>query len=303
MATWALTENFRTFFGRLNPAPTWVSRAASQYAGITSTLENVGPLTPKLFLQGSYRRDTAIHTINDVDIVAICALEYPGSGAPGGRTWSRDEIFEALAAPLRANAAYAGKVRYGAASLCIKLDLGIQVEILPAVFKKGNSDPAREPFYIYRPEQRAWVEAFARVHQEALTTMNKRVAGNFIPAIKVFKHLNKKWNLGAVSFHIECLLHAFPDASFSGGTADYTAQILNTMASHEAGVWPGFGIKTPAGDRLLFSDSEWNTTSWATGHAAMKELARAAWEAKTTADWPRAVQLWRWMLGEGFFPA
>src|SRR5688572_27254782 len=106
MATHALTEHFNGFFGKLNPAPTWVNQAASQYAGITAALEGVGPLAPRLFLQGSYRRDTAIYTINDIDIVAMCELWYPGSGAAGSKSWGRNEIFEALTAQLRASAAY-----------------------------------------------------------------------------------------------------------------------------------------------------------------------------------------------------
>jgi len=301
MATHGLTTSFQTFFGNLNPATTWATRAASQYSGIQSVLEGKGDLEPKLFLQGSYRRDTAIYTINDVDIVALCKLWFPGTGSGSG--WNRDQVFAAVAAPLLQSATYARKVRYGPTSLCIKLDLDIPVEILPAVFKKDNYDAAIEPFFIYRPEVGKWVQAFARVHQEALTRKNASAGGNFIPAIKALKHLRRRWSVEAVSFHIECLLYSFVDVIFRGGPADYIAQILKAIALSGADKWWAQSIATPAGERLLFSDTEWTYATWISWHKAMSHLAPYAEEAMRTDNKDRAVQLWRWMLGEEIFPA
>lgn len=115
MAGHALSAHFDYFFHRLNPSATFERQAASEHVTIVGLLEDrVGPAAaaaPRCFLQGSYRQQTAIYTINDVDIVALCRLWYPGSGS-GGESWNRDRIFATIAAPLLADRRYRDKVRY-----------------------------------------------------------------------------------------------------------------------------------------------------------------------------------------------
>jgi hypothetical protein len=78
MAVHGLSRHFGWFFRRLNPSPTFVARASSEYGTVKGLIENpLGPaaaLAPHCFLQGSYGQQTAIHTINDVDVVALCRL-------------------------------------------------------------------------------------------------------------------------------------------------------------------------------------------------------------------------------------
>jgi hypothetical protein len=79
MAIHNLSRHFGRFFDRLNPASTFERQASSQYGSIKGLLEAVPDLTPTCFLQGSYRQDTAIYTINDVDVIALCQLVFPGT--------------------------------------------------------------------------------------------------------------------------------------------------------------------------------------------------------------------------------
>jgi hypothetical protein len=157
MAVHPLSDHFAYFFSRLNPSTTFEAQASSQYATIKALIEDPNggarALSARCFLQGSYRQATAIHTINDIDIVVLCELWHPPSvGAGAGPGWSRDDIFNAVAAPLFADGRYRAKVKYGPRSMCIKVELGIKVEILPVVYKQGNNDPSVEPFRMYRPE-------------------------------------------------------------------------------------------------------------------------------------------------------
>lgn len=157
MAVHPLSKNFQSLFSKLNPGSSFEQKASSEHNTIRGLIEDrdglAAELVPVTFLQGSYRQKTAIYDINDVDIVALCKLWYPGNGIGGGRSYRRDEIFRIIAAPLLADKRYRDKVRYGPQSMCIKLDLGIQVEILPVVFAAGNSDANQEPFVLYRPEK------------------------------------------------------------------------------------------------------------------------------------------------------
>jgi hypothetical protein len=295
---------------RLNPSATFLQTAASQHNSIRALIEDAnGPsaeLAPMTFLQGSYRQQTAIYTINDVDIVVLCNLSYPGTpGAGGGKSYSRDEIFRIIAAPLLGDGRYRGKVRYSPTSMCIKVDLSIKVEILPVVFKRGTTDSSREPFVLHRPETGNWEDGYARYHQAWLTFKNGdgNTGGNFIPAIKVLKHIRSRFNLKAVSFHIECLLFRLENENFEGGTADWLARVLRRIASYPANEWYAARIMTPCGDRDIFTGTEWAPQEWVKFHGVIVECSRVAEVAINMQSEMEAIACWQAILGTDFFPA
>jgi len=305
-ANYQLTENFSSFFKNLNPKQSYVEVAAREHNTITRLIEDpqglAAQLSPTCFLQGSYKQDTAFYSINDVDIVALCNLWQPGSG--GGRGWSRDEIFATVAAPLLNDGRYKNKVRYSAKSMCIKVDLGIAIEILPVVYQAGSRDPNKEPFRLYRPENQTWEDGYARYHQAYLSQKNQAATtgGRFIPAIKVLKHLRSRFELDAVSFHIECLLYSLPDALFGGGPADYINAILNYLAANSASAWHQQQVMTPCGERNIFTASEWGVGSWASFHEHIRQWVQASQAAVMASTQSKAIESWQLLLGNDFFP-
>lgn len=311
MAYFQLSDHFASFFSRLNPSATFEVQAAREYQSIIGLIEDsrglAAELSPRCFLQGSYRQRTAIYTINDVDIVALCELWQPSSGGGngGGRTYSRDDIFRIVASPLLADKRYRSKVRYSATSMCIKVDLGIRIEILPVVYKAGNYDYQNEPFRLYRPESRQWEDGHARYHQAYLSLKNDndRTGGNFIPATKVLKHICSWFGLDVVSFHIECLLQSLPDSLFRGTPADYITSVLRHIAIKGADDWYRQECKTPCGDRDIFTASEWPLDSWRKFHDVLSKTAALAAAACVTPNWSQAVEFWQIILGKDFFPA
>jgi hypothetical protein len=308
MAHHALAKNFTYFFKRLNPSPTFERIAAGEHRSITTLIEDpnglASGLSPKCFLQGSYKQDTAIYTINDVDIVTLCELWYPGSGSAESRSWSRDEIFDTIAQPLLNDGRYKDKVHYHSESMCIKVDLSIKIEILPVVYKTGNNDPQKEPFCLYRPQKKRWEDGYARYHQAQLSLKNRgnKTSGNFIPVIKVLKHLRSRFSLDVVSFHIECFLFSLPDSLFKGSPADYIPTILSHIASTSASAWYNKEIKTPCGEREIFVESEWKWPSWEEFHKAAVIWADCAKGASEALDRDAAIKFWQLLLGEDFFP-
>ena len=307
MAVINLTENFNSFFKRINPSISFTQIAASQYNTIKGLIENKNGLAkvlnPVCFLFFSYQRDTAIYTINDVDIVALCELWQPGSRSGNG--WSRNDIFNTIAAPLFNDGRYKDKVRYNSGSMCIKLDLGIKVEILPVVYKSGNNDSQIEPFRLYRPETSTWEDGYARYHQQFLTwkNSNEKTGGNFIPAIKVFKHINSLYGLGAVSFHLECLLFALPDELFNGNPPDYINNICSYISKWNSLAWYQTKILTPCKERELFSTTEWIYSNFDSFHKIISIIKDVSQVAVVTTDKNNAIDLWQKILGTDYFPA
>jgi hypothetical protein len=309
MAHFQFSDHFAAFFRRLNPSPSFEAQAAREYSSIKSLIENrqglAAALSPRCFLQGSYKQSTAIYAINDVDIVTLCELWQPGSGAGGGQSYDRHTIFDIIAAPLLADHRYRTKVHYAPTSMCIKVNLGIKIEILPVVYKAGTYDPQTEPFRLYRPERGQWEDGYARYHQMYLTLKNQdgRTAGNFIPAIKVMKHVRSLYNLDAVSFHVECLLHWLPDSLFLGSPADYLPRILLHLASTPADIWYSKMCPTPCGERDIFTSAEWSIEPWRAFHAIISKAAPVAAAARDSENWLQALDLWQAVFGESFFPA
>lgn len=309
MAVHALSNHFARFFNRLNPSPSFEQTVSREHTAITGLIESrsgpAGVLEPTCFLQGSYRQDTAIYAINDVDIVALCKLWYPPSAGSRPPYWTRDRIFDTIAAAIRASSRYADKVRYGLTSMIIHVDLPIKVEVLPVVFKTRNSNPQVEPFVLYRPERQQWEDGYARQHQQLLTLKNSalRGGGNFKPMIKVLKHLRSRWGVDAVSFHLECLLYALQPITFFGGPADYITNVLMAIAATPAETWYQGYLMTPCGDRNIFTAAEWRRDSWLDFHSwAPKWLAAAALAQKTQSR-AQAIEAWQLLLGDQFFPA
>lgn len=314
------TARFRHFFGRLNPSPTLTSQASSQYAGIKAALEGATELATDYrvtcFQHGSYGRDTATDNINDLDIVALCrGLEAPNPAAvpnllaPPGRQWFRGDIFTAFETALRQTRYRTALVPSKPTSLCVKLNLGIKVEILPAIMAPGVTDPSHEPFYIWRPEQNRWVPTYARHHQQWLSAANAAPAfanrntadGRLIPMIKVMKRLRDNIGASAVSFHIETLLTKVPAAMYRGSPPTYISNILEFLANLNANVWNSQCL-TPCGDRDIFHPNEWSLGSWQAFHEHIKLWASLATFAATERDERSSVQIWQSLLGNTYFP-
>jgi hypothetical protein len=303
-----LTANFNAFFGRLNPSDTFTKTAKSQHETIRGLIENpfglASALRPTTFLQGSYSQDTAIDTINDIDIVVLCReLSFGGPPAYGNASWTRDRIFSTIAAPLLADGRYSNKVRYSGTSMCVKVDLGIKVEILPVVFKYGTTDPAVEPFMLFRPGTQTWEDGYARMHRRHLSAKNASAHGNFIPMIKVLKHLRALHGVSGVSFHLECLLWGVPAAIFAGPPADYIPAVLENIGSAHPLTDAILGIQTPCGERNILMNGEW---PYAEVSAFRQHAARWGATAKSAASaWTEAgaVANWQTLLGVAYFPA
>jgi hypothetical protein len=298
-----LSANFVSFFSKLNPSQRFRDQAARQYATVKKVLEDHCVLEPICFLQGSYREHTAIHTINDVDIVVLCKLWQPGArSTAGGPGWDRDSVFAAVAAPLLERTRYAGKVHYGPRSMCIKVDLGIKLELLPAVFASGNLDPAQEPFRLYRPSTGQWADGFAREHQARLSKKNADCNGNFIPAVKVMKHLRSLLDLSTVSFHIECLLYALPHEVYRGRPDEYIPAMLDYLAYGPRVAFTENLTTTPCGERRLFTPTEFSEERWQEFSLALGFWEPRARAARGASNRREAVANWKMLLGDQYFP-
>lgn len=310
MAVNELTKHFQVFLSNINPPTTYEQIASREYKSIKSLLENIegpaGAIMPVCFLQGSYKQDTAIHTINDIDIVALCSLLSQPISNGDTRRWTRNQIFDTLASAISRDSRYKDKIRYNDHSICVKVDLEIKVEILPAVKKAGTPITDIEPFRIYKPDLKSFVDAYAREHQKRITQKNKETNNMFKPLIKAFKHLRDTWPLSeandAVSFHIECLLYRVPNSLFTASVSDTLVDALSWVANFSPSQAATSDITSPCGDKVVFSDNEWKEASYTRFNALVKQWASIAKLANEESDVNLAISHWKRLLGNDYFP-
>ena len=316
MPVYSFSKQFDYFFGRINPSPSYVEAASDAHAKVRDQIEDrqspCADLKTETFLQGSFRRPsasfrrhTAIHSINDVDVVALTLVRRPDLANRA----TRDQIFDLIKSAIESRTAFAGKVRYGPNSMCLKLDVGsVTIEVLPALRYSGKS-PADEPFLIFDPRINPpqWRPAFARHHQQCLTEKNRTSSGIFIPCVKVFKHILSQQNNfskdDVVSFHIECFLHALKSSVFTGGPAEYIESVLGAVTGFTPQKAASSGVRLPTRDRLLFSDQEWAISRYERFHEESRKWLAMCGRANRAATEDEAVQWWQFLLGKSFFPA
>lgn len=307
-----LSNNFDAFFKRINPSSSYINIAARAHSEIVSLIENkdgpAGDLKIRCFLQGSYKRQTAIHTINDVDIVALCKLSYSSNANQN----TRDQMFQFIADSISKNNRYSDKIKFNKNSMCIKVLLsGIKIEVLPAL-REENMMFEHEPIYIFQPninenEEGFWRKTYARKHQQLCTQKNSSSNSFFVPMIKVIKHLRsvrtELSDSDAFSFHIECLLYALRNSIYNKvAYCDCIESVLKALDGFSPEKATSSGLKSPCGDKEIFSNSEWSFDSYLNFHNAVKNWKKIAIYANRQTDKNKAIDAWKELLGETYFP-
>ncbi len=303
-----LSSNFAAFFSKINPSKTYKNIAASAHSNITSLIEKSdGPAKDykiKCFLQGSYKRNTAIHTINDVDIIAACDLSYKESANQN----TRNQIFKVISDSIGEAETYREKIKFNNESVCVKVLLsGIKIEILPALKIIGKPID-HEPFYTFLPNNNfsgSWKKTYAKKHQVLCTQKNSQTDGLFIPLIKVFKHLrfieNSLSETIVPSFYIECLLYALKNTIYSGSISDCIEAVLQSLAGFSADKAYQSGLKSPCKDEVIFGTKKWCREDYNKFNSSVKKWYEIVKYANQLEDKDKAIDSWKSLLGDSYF--
>lgn len=171
--------------------------------------------THHTFLQGSYKNDTAISDINDVDIVAIRLTTYSAiySSQRFDTTIPWEHIFSEIEAKLRNQSRYNWTVSRGDKCICVRG--AFNADVVPAV--QVNRDHLLDPVVIYSFRDRAEKLNYPRVHYQNGVRKNAATGGRYKPLVRMFKNwsLNHFGNNNTISsFKTEALVHGIADNEF-----------------------------------------------------------------------------------------
>jgi hypothetical protein len=205
------------------------------------------------FLQGSYKNDTALADINDVDIVA---RRMRATSPADPNEWTA--YFVEVAQQLTEARFIKGEVSFG--DKCVKLGGGkLNADIVPAVsIERYRSDPLA----VWSWREQAERPNYPRRHYANGIKKNNATAGRYKPLVRMFKRWASQYDDEspfAPSFYVECLVHSVPTRAFAptylpGTFYSVGAEICNRALT--------FWVPSVANDKNILVASEWGTASF-----------------------------------------
>jgi hypothetical protein len=249
------------------------------------------------FLQGSYKNDTAIRDINDVDIVAVRKRTVSTVFSQERYTLieSWDSIFGDIESRLGGTARFRGKV--SRADKCVKVTDTWNADIVPAVrIKSYDQDPVAVFSFREGTERENW----PRVHYANGVQKHRSTSQTFKPIVRMFKSwVTNHWpqQNPAPSFYVECLISNVPDDRFSTDLAlgffsvGYWIE-QNVPASPPPVVW------SVARDKDILVASEWHPDKYAIFARQLAVSTTYVARALQATSVAEATRLWRLAFNE-----
>ena len=199
---------------RTAPSATKISEASNLHNYIQEMLCD----SHHTLLQGSYKNDTSISDINDVDVVAIRINTIsgpfsPASGTSNGKI-SWDNIFLEIENKLRNQNKYKWTVVRD--DKCIKVKRnGILADVVPAV--KVHDSHLEDPISIYSFKKGTEKINYPRTHYKNGVEKNRLTNNNYKPVVRMFKNWVKNHFSNSVpvsSYQIESLVYNASNDTF-----------------------------------------------------------------------------------------
>jgi len=161
----------------------------TQVSNLQNHIQEILGDTHHTFLQGSYKNDTSISEINDVDIVAIRLRTFSGTHSPAHlRTTPNilwDTIFSEIEQKLKDQKKYIWTVTRG--DKCIKVETNtLSADVVPAVQVLENH--LVDPIAIFSFKKGLEKVNYPRVHWDNGKNKNQATGGHYKPIVRIFKN-------------------------------------------------------------------------------------------------------------------
>jgi len=193
------SKSFETMLLRLGPTIPQKTNIQRTRETIDNVLKNhpriflAKPQQPS-FLTGSYKRNTLIRPIDDIDLYVLVHFSIHADGK------KPILILREMARALRNRYKRGTKIRVDSPCIMIKFS-GYRFEVVPCVFYVDDD----ERYMVPGPGAREWIDCFPHVPQKWLTDNNYQNNKKFVRLIKILKQWNRHNKVGLKSFHLELL--------------------------------------------------------------------------------------------------
>ena len=286
-----LSSDFAEYLSSLQPDDKAVSAAKAAHEKIREELRtdaNSKEAHKDTFLSGSYARYTAIHDINDVDVICVFDIDHKNT-AP--------ELVLAWVEGILAN--YYDETRPQGRSIGAAGAKGVWLDIVPATPVSADDGP----LWIPDRDAKEWVQTHPKGQIAAGLAKNKDTDGFFVQTVKLLKGWRDRLTTEKSkpkSYILEAMVHGAV-----GYPTSHAVAIVNVLEGIESsyGIYRGSGIVpqiTDPGYSSVIVTKRWTTAEFDAFMTQVKTAAQTARKALDSKDEAESRKLWRNLFGAEF---
>lgn len=300
------SELFSTFLSNIEPDEEARRYAQEAHIRVRANLEknpNFKQYVVGSFLYGSYKRETAVGDIKDVDIVILTSFDIKD------KENTPTKVLRKLKAALVRFYENPDAIEYQRRSIRVdeplpeRPEISLTLDLIPAVAVNGEDKPLHVP----DRESKKWVESHPKGHIENTTALNKKSDGHFVRLVKIIKwwwkyqcevhHPNKK-RPKPKGFWLECLVaqHFNPELT---SHAEHFIHVLESVVKEYGSSKSVPKLKDPGLPNQAITTSL-SPKEFEVFMDIVRESLEVAQKALTESDKTISSQLWRDVFGDAF---
>jgi hypothetical protein len=190
-----LPSYFKDFLAEIEPSPSYKEDQRAGHTTLRKRLANdleFKELHVNTFLQGSYRRNTAIHPGKDVDIVVVTSID-PDKTSPAEANRTLDKCLRTYYEKVEPqNRSFGITLSYVDLDVVLATSRHLKETDLVESLRKADSlestaSWADHPLLIPDRDLGKWVETDPKRQLAWTTDLNAKCGGVFVPLVKLFK--------------------------------------------------------------------------------------------------------------------
>lgn len=287
-----MQARFKDFASALEITKTEQKAATELHEDVRKCLEESSLEIKEDFLSGSYKRETKIRPLKDIDLVIVLDPdEYPDYDEEGDPAALLDELESVLDDLYEDD----DTVTVNPQHRSVNLDFTnppYGFDVVPAFVVNG--DVLRIP----DRKHDMWPKTNPKKHADLLSTANddRHTEGTIVPMIKMLKAWNTHQNGIVKSFWIEAqAMQVFTSKieSYPAGAAQFfhaAARLILTPCPEPAGVGPDIDVSLTDGERRIKREK----------FLGFAKLADEALRCEADGDEDEAQRIWHGIFGDPF---
>jgi len=286
-----LSGDFGRYVSSLEPDEDAVAAAKAAHEKVRERLktdDDTKEAHKDTFLSGSYARDTAIHNINDVDVICIVDIDHTITEPEVVLGWLQGVLSK-----------YYKETRLQGRSIGASAAKGVWLDIVPSTPLSADDGP----LWIPDRDAKQWVQSHPKGQIAAATSKNKMTNGYYVQTVKLLKAWRDRLpteKSKPKSYILETLVHGA-----IGTPSSHARAVVNALEGIQSncGYYPGTGIVPQIADPGYSSVNvakRWETADLDAFLDQVKPAAETARKALDAVDETESRRLWRKLFGSTF---
>ncbi len=286
-----LLGDFRGHVSSLEPDDDAVDAAIAAHKKVRCQLktdEQSRDAHKMTFLSGSYARHTAIHDINDVDVICVLDIDTSITEPEIVLTWLLGVL-----------SGYYDETRPQGRSIGASAEKGVWLDIVPASAISADDGPLRIP----DRDAQQWVRSHPKGQIAAATGKNDATDGYYVQTVKLIKAWRDRLpteKSKPKSYILETLVH-----QYIGKPSSHARAVVNVLEGVQANYGFCRGSATvpqiaDPGDTSVNIAKRWASEDFDAFLDQVKSAAQTARNAFDSTDEAESRKLWRKLFGANF---